>query len=234
MRGEAGGQPRRRLARSASARPLNQQPRPGSGVLPPLSPHAWLRFDAVQRLLPGGYAACSRSAPARARSERSSPRYAYVGLEPDAASFAVAEQRIGPGRVVHADDEAYTRPSRSTSSARSRCSSTSRTTGPRSSAGSAFCGPAAGCSSACLPAAIVWARPTAAPDTAAVRPGRPRSRAHGRRPGRSDGGRHTASRSAIPRADGTRSPRRDWRTRPTESGQRRAAAGCSRRSRPPG
>lgn len=34
-------------------------------------------------------------------------RYDYIGLEPDASSYAVAEQRIGPSKVICTDDEAY-------------------------------------------------------------------------------------------------------------------------------
>ncbi|MEV4511148.1 class I SAM-dependent methyltransferase [Dactylosporangium sp. NPDC049525] len=69
----------------------------------PLSLNAWLRFDLVARLLPadavdvleigcgqGGFAA------------RLAQRYTYTGIEPDPASYAVAQQRLaGTGTVAN-------------------------------------------------------------------------------------------------------------------------------------
>jgi SAM-dependent methyltransferase len=82
-----------------------------SGRLPPLSLHAWLRFDAVRRLLPGDTRRVLEiGAGQGSAGALLARRYDYVGLEPDAVSFAVAEQRIGPGRVLHLDDEAYEPP----------------------------------------------------------------------------------------------------------------------------
>lgn len=80
-------------------------------ALPPLSPNGWLRWEVVQRLLPqptdrrlevlevgcgqGGFGA------------RLAQRYRYVGIEPDATSCAVAQQRLaaagGDGEVREGD-----------------------------------------------------------------------------------------------------------------------------------
>ncbi|MEO7980458.1 MAG: class I SAM-dependent methyltransferase [Sporichthyaceae bacterium] len=79
-------------------------------VLPPLSPNGWLRWEVVNRLLPpatgrqldvlevgcgqGGFAA------------RLAQRFDYVGVEPDATSCTVAQQRlaaVGNGEVRHGD-----------------------------------------------------------------------------------------------------------------------------------
>ncbi len=79
-------------------------------VLPPLSPNGWLRWEVVSRLLPpatgrrlevlevgcgqGGFAA------------RLAQRFDYVGVEPDATSCTVAQQRlaaVGSGEVRHGD-----------------------------------------------------------------------------------------------------------------------------------
>ena len=81
-----------------------------SSTLPPLSPNAWLRWAVVSRLLPpadrdltvlevgcgqGGFGA------------RLAQRYRYVGVEPDALSCSVAQQRLalagGHGEVRHGD-----------------------------------------------------------------------------------------------------------------------------------
>ena len=79
-------------------------------TLPPLSPNGWLRWAVVSRLLPppdrdlrvlevgcgqGGFGA------------RLAQRYTYLGVEPDAVSCAVAQQRLalagGHGEVRHGD-----------------------------------------------------------------------------------------------------------------------------------
>lgn len=81
-----------------------------SSTLPPLSPNAWLRWAVVSRLLPppdrdlrvlevgcglGGFGA------------RLAQRYTYVGVEPDAQSCSVAQQRVaiaaGTGEVRNGD-----------------------------------------------------------------------------------------------------------------------------------
>lgn len=73
---------------------------------PPLSIHAWLRFDAVDSLL--GRAQGIRSvleigAGGGGVGALLARRYDYVGLEPDPASFALAEKRVGSsGRVLRA------------------------------------------------------------------------------------------------------------------------------------
>jgi len=75
---------------------------------PPLSPHAWLRFDAVRRLLPEGVERVLEiGAGQGSMGVLLARRYAYVGLEPDAASFEVATRRIRGGTVVRSDDEGY-------------------------------------------------------------------------------------------------------------------------------
>ncbi len=84
----------------------DQQP---ATVLPPLSPNGWLRWEVVSRQLPaadrrlavlevgcgqGGFAA------------RLARRYDYLGVEPDALSCGVAQQRVasaGGGEVRHGD-----------------------------------------------------------------------------------------------------------------------------------
>jgi SAM-dependent methyltransferase len=71
----------------------------------PLTPNAWLRFDVVSRLLPPSVVdvlevGCGQGA----LGARLARRYRYVGVEPDAASSAVARQRlarVGRGRVHH-------------------------------------------------------------------------------------------------------------------------------------
>jgi SAM-dependent methyltransferase len=76
---------------------------------PPLPPHAWLRFDAVQRLLPPAVERVLEIGAGQGSvGSLLSRRYTYVGLEPDATSFAVAAQRIDGGVVVHGDDAGYT------------------------------------------------------------------------------------------------------------------------------
>jgi len=78
-------------------------------VTPPLSLHAWLRFDAIERLLPPSartlleIGAGLGSAGAMLARDR-----AYVGLEPDHESHAVASQRVGgAGTVLRLDAESY-------------------------------------------------------------------------------------------------------------------------------
>ena len=79
-------------------------------ALPPLSPNGWLRWAVVSRLLP---------APDRALTvlevgcgqggfgARLAQDYSYVGVEPDATSCSVAQQRLdeagGRGEVRHGD-----------------------------------------------------------------------------------------------------------------------------------
>ena len=76
--------------------------------LPPLTLHAWLRYDAIQRLLPAGVERVLEvGAGQGAVGALLAERYDYVGLEPDAASFAVAAQRVGPERLVQGDDETF-------------------------------------------------------------------------------------------------------------------------------
>jgi len=66
--------------------------------LAPLAPNAWLRFDLVSRMIPDGTAevlevGCGQGA----FGARLAARYRYVGLEPDATSYAVASERIALG-----------------------------------------------------------------------------------------------------------------------------------------
>ncbi len=76
--------------------------------LPPLSPHAWLRFDAVRQLLPDDVRRVLEiGAGLGSMGALLARRYSYVGLEPDASSFAVAARRIGADKVVCTDDESY-------------------------------------------------------------------------------------------------------------------------------
>jgi SAM-dependent methyltransferase/glycosyltransferase involved in cell wall biosynthesis len=74
-----------------------------SDSLAPLTPNAWLRVDAINRMMPTGITdvlevGCGQGA----LGVRLAQRYRYLGLEPDPASYAVAEQRIaraGRGEV---------------------------------------------------------------------------------------------------------------------------------------
>jgi SAM-dependent methyltransferase len=77
-------------------------------VVAPLAPNSWLRYDLVERMLPAGVTdvlevGCGQGA----FGARLARRYRYLGVEPDATSFAVARQRVsaagagpaGPGAV---------------------------------------------------------------------------------------------------------------------------------------
>ena len=69
----------------------------------PLTPNGWLRYDVVGRMLPAGVSdvlevGCGQGA----FGARLAQRYHYLGVEPDRASWTVAEQRIraaGHGEV---------------------------------------------------------------------------------------------------------------------------------------
>jgi SAM-dependent methyltransferase len=77
-------------------------------LLPPLSLHAWLRYDAIRRLLPDGVDRILEIGAGQGSvGALLARRYTYVGLEPDAGSRAVAARRIGDGDVIATDDEAY-------------------------------------------------------------------------------------------------------------------------------
>jgi SAM-dependent methyltransferase len=84
---------------------------PAAGV-PPLSLHAWLRFDAIQRLLPAGARTLLEiGAGLGSAGALLSRRFSYVGLEPDEASFRLARERIGDaGAVLNETAEAYEPP----------------------------------------------------------------------------------------------------------------------------
>jgi SAM-dependent methyltransferase len=61
----------------------------------PLTPNAWLRYEVVERMLPAGVSSvlevgCGQGA----LGVRLAQRYRYLGVEPDQASAAVAQQRI--------------------------------------------------------------------------------------------------------------------------------------------
>ncbi|MGX7680267.1 class I SAM-dependent methyltransferase [Jatrophihabitans sp. DSM 45814] len=82
--------------------------RSGQTQLPPLALRAWLRFDLVSRLLGKLQPAsileigCGQGAA----GARLASRYSYLGVEPDATSFAVAQRRITPqgGTVLQGTD----------------------------------------------------------------------------------------------------------------------------------
>ena len=69
----------------------------------PLTPSAWLRYDVIRRMLPAGITdvlevGCGQGA----LGARLAQRYRYLGVEPDRASWSVAERRIsaaGAGQV---------------------------------------------------------------------------------------------------------------------------------------
>lgn len=61
----------------------------------PLTPNAWLRYDVIQRMLPPAVSTvlevgCGQGA----LGARLSTRYRYLGIEPDADSFRVAQGRF--------------------------------------------------------------------------------------------------------------------------------------------
>lgn len=70
----------------------------------PLSLSAWLRFDAVERLLPAGVRRVLEiGAGLGSAGAQLAQRFEYVGLEPDPASRAVAVQRVGSAGTVLAE-----------------------------------------------------------------------------------------------------------------------------------
>jgi SAM-dependent methyltransferase len=72
-------------------------------AIAPLTPSAWLRYDVVERMLPPGVTdvleiGCGQGAA----GARLAQRYRYLGVEPDRASWTVAQRRIhaaGRGEV---------------------------------------------------------------------------------------------------------------------------------------
>jgi SAM-dependent methyltransferase len=80
--------------------------------VPSLSLHAWLRFDAIQRLLPpDARTLLEIGAGLGSAGALLARRFSYVGLEPDEASFRVARDRIGEaGAVLNKAVEAYAPP----------------------------------------------------------------------------------------------------------------------------
>jgi SAM-dependent methyltransferase len=68
----------------------------------PLTVTAWLRWDAVQPLLPGtGGRVLDIGAGTGTIGSFLADRYEYVGVEPDPISHTVASERIGARGVVH-------------------------------------------------------------------------------------------------------------------------------------
>jgi SAM-dependent methyltransferase len=78
-------------------------PRGGINAVAPLAPNAWLRYDLVERMLPAGVTdvleiGCGQGS----LGARLAQRYRYLGVEPDRASWEVAQRRIraaGHGEV---------------------------------------------------------------------------------------------------------------------------------------
>jgi SAM-dependent methyltransferase len=72
-------------------------------TVPPLTLHAWLRFDLVRRMLPDdARTVLEIGAGQGSVGSELADRYDYLGVEPDPSSFAVAAQRIGDrGRVLN-------------------------------------------------------------------------------------------------------------------------------------
>ena len=91
------------LLRILGPAPAPAGPGKRPGLEAPLTPNAWLRYDVVTRMLPAGVRdvleiGCGQGA----LGVRLAQRYDYLGLEPDQASYAVAERRIkaaGRGEV---------------------------------------------------------------------------------------------------------------------------------------
>jgi SAM-dependent methyltransferase len=64
----------------------------------PLTPNAWLRYEVIERMLPAGVTdvlevGCGQGA----LGVRLAQRYRYLGVEPDEASWIVAQRRISAG-----------------------------------------------------------------------------------------------------------------------------------------
>ena len=78
----------------ASAPPAAGPPG-GINAVAPLTPNAWLRYDLVERMLPAGVTdvleiGCGQGS----LGARLAQRYHYLGVEPDRASWELAQQRI--------------------------------------------------------------------------------------------------------------------------------------------
>jgi glycosyltransferase involved in cell wall biosynthesis/SAM-dependent methyltransferase len=90
-------------APGAGPAPARRQARPDIEMVAPLTPNAWLRYELIKRMLPGGISdvleiGCGQGA----LGVRLAQRYRYLGVEPDRASWAVASKRIsaaGRGEV---------------------------------------------------------------------------------------------------------------------------------------
>ena len=68
----------------------------------PLSLHAWLRYDAVERLLPREARTVLEVGVGQGSvGAMMAAKYDYVGVEPDATSFETARRRISNGRVLN-------------------------------------------------------------------------------------------------------------------------------------
>lgn len=89
---------------AAAARPGTRPP----VVRQPLSVHAWLRWDAVSRLLPVDCGSVLEiGAGLGSMGAMLAERYDYVGLEPDAVSQAEADRRtMGRVRLERVEDHA--------------------------------------------------------------------------------------------------------------------------------
>jgi glycosyltransferase involved in cell wall biosynthesis len=93
----------RRLKPSPPSAKAPAGPGPAAGVVAPLTPNAWLRYDVLTRILPAGVrdvleVGCGQGA----LGVRLAQRYQYLGLEPDQVSWDIAQQRIsaaGRGEV---------------------------------------------------------------------------------------------------------------------------------------
>ncbi len=83
----------------------NRQPEGARAIhkIAPLAPNAWLRYDAVTRMLPDGVTNVAEIGCGRgAFGARLAERYSYLGIEPDRESWAVARARVdalGRGEV---------------------------------------------------------------------------------------------------------------------------------------
>jgi SAM-dependent methyltransferase len=79
-------------------------------AIAPLAPNAWLRYDAVERMLPAGVTTVLEIGCGRGSfGVRLAKRYRYLGVEPDQTSYETAKQRLaalgtGEVRQVFAED----------------------------------------------------------------------------------------------------------------------------------
>jgi SAM-dependent methyltransferase len=104
---DATSSPAQRLRRYRAPRATPSSVKPSR--IPPMTLHAWLRYDAFRRLLPEGIQSFLEIGAGKgAVGSMLARRFRYVGLEPDAESFVAALNQVGHlGTVVQTPEEAF-------------------------------------------------------------------------------------------------------------------------------